>query len=290
MPNAAIARSNPRGSSETPARRAVARQGGIHRRGADRRAAPFMAAAAPLIAPYSPTAQDLRARLVPPAWEDGGSWKHASRHRPPGTGCALTGDPRLAGVAHAVGAAVVLIAGAFGVVLGLMAGYHGGRIDSFIMRWIDTQVAFPGLLIALIILAGHRPEPADGDLSAIAQRLDGLRPHDPGPRAFGSPDRLCGGRRDGRLQRNPGHLPAHPAQSHLAAAHSGDSGVCAHRAGGSGAVVSRHGHSAAGHLLGPGCGRPARTTCSALVARDVSGDRHFASRCSPSTWWRAGCA
>ncbi len=34
-----------------------------------------------------------------------------------------------------------------------MAGYHGGRTDSFIMRWIDTQVAFPGLLIALIILA-----------------------------------------------------------------------------------------------------------------------------------------
>lgn len=37
--------------------------------------------------------------------------------------------------------------------LGLVAGYRGGRTDSFIMRWIDTQVAFPGLLIALIILA-----------------------------------------------------------------------------------------------------------------------------------------
>jgi peptide/nickel transport system permease protein len=39
------------------------------------------------------------------------------------------------------------------VVLGLVAGYRGGRTDSFVMRWIDTQVAFPGLLIALIILA-----------------------------------------------------------------------------------------------------------------------------------------
>lgn len=112
----------------------------------------LMAAAAPLIAPYSPTAQDLRARLVPPAWEDGGSWKHA-------LGTDHLGRDVLSRVIHgsqvslAVGAAVVLIAGAFGVVLGLMAGYHGGRIDSFIMRWIDTQVAFPGLLIALIILA-----------------------------------------------------------------------------------------------------------------------------------------
>lgn len=112
----------------------------------------LMAAAAPLIAPYSPTAQDLRARLVPPAWEEGGSWKHA-------LGTDHLGRDVLSRVIHgsqvslAVGAAVVLTAGAFGVVLGLIAGYHGGRIDSFIMRWIDTQVAFPGLLIALIILA-----------------------------------------------------------------------------------------------------------------------------------------
>jgi len=112
----------------------------------------LMAAAAPQIAPYSPTAQDLRARLVPPAWEDDGSWKHA-------LGTDHLGRDVLSRVIHgsqvslAVGAAVVLIAGAFGVVLGLIAGYHGGRIDIFIMRWIDTQVAFPGLLIALIILA-----------------------------------------------------------------------------------------------------------------------------------------
>jgi peptide/nickel transport system permease protein len=46
-----------------------------------------------------------------------------------------------------------MIAGAFGVVMGLLAGYRGGRTDNFIMRWIDTQVAFPGLLLALIILA-----------------------------------------------------------------------------------------------------------------------------------------
>jgi len=112
----------------------------------------LMAAAAPLIAPYSPAAQDLRARLAPPAWEDGGSWKHAF-------GTDHLGRDVLSRVIHgsrvslAVGAAVVLFAGAFGVVLGLLAGYRGGRTDSFVMRWIDTQVAFPGLLIALIILA-----------------------------------------------------------------------------------------------------------------------------------------
>ena len=112
----------------------------------------LMAVAAPLIAPYSPTTQDLRARLAPPVWEDNGSWKHF-------LGTDHLGRDVLSRVIHGsrvsltVGAAVVLIAGTFGVVLGLIAGYRGGRTDSFIMRWIDTQVAFPGLLIALIILA-----------------------------------------------------------------------------------------------------------------------------------------
>jgi peptide/nickel transport system permease protein len=110
------------------------------------------AAAAPLVAPHAPTAQDLRARLVPPVWEDSGSWKHI-------LGTDHLGRDVLSRVIHGsrvsliVGAAVVLLAGTFGVVLGLIAGYRGGRTDSVIMRWIDTQVAFPGLLIALIILA-----------------------------------------------------------------------------------------------------------------------------------------
>jgi peptide/nickel transport system permease protein len=59
-----------------------------------------------------------------------------------------------------VGTVVVLIAGTFGVLMGLFAGYRGGRTDSLIMRWIDTQVAFPGLLLALIILAVIGPSMA----------------------------------------------------------------------------------------------------------------------------------
>ena len=36
----------------------------------------FMALAAPLIAPHDPSAQDLRARLMPPVWDEKGSWNH----------------------------------------------------------------------------------------------------------------------------------------------------------------------------------------------------------------------
>lgn len=112
----------------------------------------FMALAAPLLAPHDPAAQDLRARLKSPAWTEKGSWNHP-------LGTDHLGRDVLSRVIYGsrislmIGTSVVLIAGTFGVVMGLFAGYRGGRTDNFIMRWIDTQVAFPGLLLALIILA-----------------------------------------------------------------------------------------------------------------------------------------
>ena len=110
-----------------------------------------VAAAAPLLAPYDPAAQALRDRLLPPAWLAGGQLAH------------LLGTDQLgrdvlsrlifgSRVSLVGGAGVVLRAGAFGTALGMLAGYCGGRVDDFVMRWVDTQVAFPGLLLALVIL------------------------------------------------------------------------------------------------------------------------------------------
>jgi len=111
-----------------------------------------MAFAAPLLAPHDPSAQDIRARLTPPAWNEKGSLNHI-------LGTDHLGRDVLSRVIYGsrvsllVGVAVVFLSGTFGVLMGLFAGYLGGRVDSFVMRWIDTQVAFPGLLLALIILA-----------------------------------------------------------------------------------------------------------------------------------------
>jgi len=111
-----------------------------------------MAFAAPLLAPHDPSAQDIRARLTPPAWNEKGSLNHI-------LGTDHLGRDVLSRVIYGsrvsllVGVAVVFLAGTFGVLMGLFAGYLGGRVDNFVMRWIDTQVAFPGLLLALIILA-----------------------------------------------------------------------------------------------------------------------------------------
>ncbi len=112
----------------------------------------LMAIFAPLIAPYDPEAQNIIARLKPPAWMDGGSWTHL-------LGTDHLGRDVLSRLIHGsrisliVGAATVLLAGSFGVLMGLTAGYVGGRTDNWISAITDTQVAFPGLLLALMILA-----------------------------------------------------------------------------------------------------------------------------------------
>lgn len=95
---------------------------------------------------------NLSERLAPPAWIEGGSWAHP-------LGADALGRDLLARLASGarvtllVGAAVVVIAGVVGTAAGIVAGYFGGWRDLVIMRWVDTQVAFPGLLLILTVLA-----------------------------------------------------------------------------------------------------------------------------------------
>ena len=48
---------------------------------------------------------------------------------------------------------VVLISGVIGIPLGLVAGYYGGRVDTLIMRVLDALLAFPALLLAILVVA-----------------------------------------------------------------------------------------------------------------------------------------
>nr|WP_309083087.1 ABC transporter permease [Chelativorans sp.] len=111
-----------------------------------------MAIFAPLIAPYDPAAQSLIARLKPPAWLAGGSWAHP-------LGTDHLGRDVLSRVIWGsratllIGFSVVLLAGTFGVIVGLWAGYAGGRVDSLVMRLVDIQVSFPGILLILLIVS-----------------------------------------------------------------------------------------------------------------------------------------
>jgi ABC-type dipeptide/oligopeptide/nickel transport system permease subunit len=110
------------------------------------------AAIGPYIAPYDPVDQDLTARLRPPVWQERGSFAH-----PLGTD-NLGRDimSRLiygARVSAIVGLTVITLGAIFGTVLGLCAGYFGGRIDNIIVGIVDVVLSFPGLLLALTIVA-----------------------------------------------------------------------------------------------------------------------------------------
>jgi peptide/nickel transport system permease protein len=55
-------------------------------------------------------------------------------------------------IALVVGLAAVLISGVLGMLIGLLAGYFGGRVDDFLMRLADIQLAFPFILLAIAVI------------------------------------------------------------------------------------------------------------------------------------------
>lgn len=60
-----------------------------------------------------------------------------------------------------VGAATVLMAGIIGMIAGTVAGFHGGFLDSLLMRLADIQLAFPSILLAIMIAAVLGPSVAN---------------------------------------------------------------------------------------------------------------------------------
>jgi len=107
---------------------------------------------APEVAPFDPNAQDLNLRLRPPAWQGGGSRAHLLGNDHVGRDI-LSRIIYGGRVSLTVGALAVLCAGAFGTVLGFLAGYRGGLLDEIIMRAVDVQLSIPFILLAIVIMA-----------------------------------------------------------------------------------------------------------------------------------------
>jgi len=107
---------------------------------------------APWIAPRDPLAVNIRNRLEPPAWMDGGSTRHL-------LGTDQVGRDLLSRVIYGgrvslvVGVAAVLISSTIGVLLGLAAGYFRGRVDWTIMTLVNVMLTFPFVLLALAVIA-----------------------------------------------------------------------------------------------------------------------------------------
>ncbi|WP_245197577.1 ABC transporter permease subunit [Jiella mangrovi] len=110
------------------------------------------AIAAPLIAPHSPFVTNNEAQLLPPVWQDGGSWNYL-------LGTDAIGRDMLSRLLYGaqyslfIGLVVVVVAVTVGIAIGLIAGYFGGWLDTVIMRVMDVILAFPSLLLALVLVA-----------------------------------------------------------------------------------------------------------------------------------------
>jgi len=126
---------------------------------------------APLIAPYNPLAQDTPNAYRQAAWIKTDDAKTGDWRWPLGTD-SLGRDvwSRLiygTRVSLAVGLVPMIIEVVLGLSIGLFAGFAGGHLDNLIMRGIDILLAFPDLLLFIIITAALRDTP-------IGQAFGGL--------------------------------------------------------------------------------------------------------------------
>ncbi|MFC0341332.1 ABC transporter permease subunit [Paracoccus niistensis] len=112
----------------------------------------FTAIFADWLAPHSPTLQYRDALLLPPAWLDGGRAEFLLGTDPVGRDIL---SRLIAGSQYSlfIGIVVVSIALLGGVIIGLIAGFFGGWLDALIMRIMDVILAFPSLLLALVLVA-----------------------------------------------------------------------------------------------------------------------------------------
>ncbi|KAB2764081.1 ABC transporter permease subunit [Brucella anthropi] len=101
---------------------------------------------APVLAPYDPSTPDNNAVLQGPS---AGHWAGTDAYGRDIFSRIIWG----ARISLAVGFLSVTLGALFGVTLGIVSGFYGGWVDSIIMRFCDLLLAFPGILLAIAVIA-----------------------------------------------------------------------------------------------------------------------------------------
>ena len=109
-----------------------------------------------LVAPHPPNKIYLQARLMPPFWQEGGSMTY-----PLGTDqlgrdmlSRLLAGARISGI---VALLSLTLGGLIGTALGIISGYLGGKVDIILMRAADATLAFPVILLAMLLAIALGP-------------------------------------------------------------------------------------------------------------------------------------
>ncbi len=105
----------------------------------------IVAAFAPQIAPHDPIQQNIRSSFQPPSAEH---WLGTDQYGRDILSRLIFGTR----ISLTVGILVVVIGAGSGTVIGLIAGWYGGKVDVIISRGFDILLSFPGILLALVIL------------------------------------------------------------------------------------------------------------------------------------------
>jgi peptide/nickel transport system permease protein len=115
----------------------------------------LIAVFAPLLALHDPLDQDILSGLAPPFWVEGGSWDHSLGTDTLGRDVAAR---MMYGARNSLTIALlaVLVAAVLGLAAGLAAGFSRGWLDSVLMRLGDMQLAFPFILLAIVVLGTVR--------------------------------------------------------------------------------------------------------------------------------------
>jgi peptide/nickel transport system permease protein len=101
---------------------------------------------------HDPTAMKLSMALKPPAWVSGGDWSYF-------LGTDNMGRDLLSRLIEGARASLIVaffgvgFAGILGVTIGMIAGYFEGKIDNFIMRFVDAQMSIPAILLIILLAA-----------------------------------------------------------------------------------------------------------------------------------------
>ena len=112
----------------------------------------LVALCARVLAPHDPYHQNLLTRLIPPVWDDRGSWEHVlgTDHLGRDYFSRLIYGAR---ISLLIGFGAALISGLIGTIMGVMAGYFGGRVDMVVTFLITVRLSMPVVLVALAVVA-----------------------------------------------------------------------------------------------------------------------------------------
>lgn len=107
----------------------------------------LMAIFAPLLAPYSPLAQNISMRTTPPL---SGGYTLGSDDLGRDMLSRLIYGARISMTIGVVSVGISLV---FGIIIGVVSAYFGGLLDKIVMRFIDIMLAFPYILLTIVIVS-----------------------------------------------------------------------------------------------------------------------------------------